>query len=190
MRGEKGHDIVRSGLEILVNLTHRGACGCDPLTGDGGRHFDADSAGILRRQGGRNRHHAARAGEYGVGTMFLPRDEAERRHCEQRFEAITAEEGQVFLGWRDVPIDNSVLGHSARDVEPVIRQMFVARGPKTPADMLEWKLFVIRKRHANEINAQQPVAKAILLRSQPVEPRGDLQRLAVGRPGRAVLRRP
>ncbi len=151
IRGEKSHQMVRSGLEILVNLTHRGACGCDPLTGDG--------AGILTQIP--HELFAAKAaelgitlpppGDYGVGTLFLPRQDDERRHCEQRFEAIVAEEGQVFLGWRDVPIDNRVLGRTARDVEPVIRQMFVARGPKTPADMLEWKLYVIRKRHAHEI---------------------------------------
>ncbi len=153
IRGEKSHEIVRSGLEILVNLTHRGACGCDPLTGDG--------AGILTQIP--HELFAAKAaelgitlpapGEYGIGTMFLPRDEAERLHCEERFEAITAVEGLIFLGWRDVPIDNSVLGRTARDVEPMIRQMFIARGPQTPADMLEWKLYVIRKLHANEIDA-------------------------------------
>jgi glutamate synthase (ferredoxin) len=153
IRGEKSHEIVRSGLEILVNLTHRGACGCDPLTGDG--------AGILTQIP--HELFAAKAaelgitlpapGEYGIGTMFLPRDEAERRHCERRFEEITAAEGLIFLGWRDVPIDNSVLGRTARDVEPMIRQMIVARGPQTPADMLEWKLYVIRKLHANEIDA-------------------------------------
>ena len=151
IRGEKSHQIVRSGLEILVNLAHRGACGCDPLTGDG--------AGILTQIP--HDFFAAKAqelgfalpapGEYGIGTIFLPRDEAERRHCLERFEAIVAEEDQEFLGWRDVPIDNNVLGQTARDVEPVIRQMFVARGAKTPLDMLEWKLYVIRKRHANEI---------------------------------------
>ncbi len=151
MRGEKSHAIVRSGLEILVNLTHRGACGCDPLTGDG--------AGILTQMP--HEFFAAKAaeigvtlpppGDFGVGTLFLPRDEAERRHCEVRMEAIVGEEGQTFLAWRDVPINNNVLGHSARDVEPVIRQFFVARGADTPADMFEWKLFVIRKRQEIEI---------------------------------------
>ncbi len=155
IRGEKSHEIVRSGLEILVNLTHRGACGCDPLTGDG--------AGILTQIP--HEFFAAKAselswslpeqGDYGIGTVFLPRDEGQRRHCEERLEQITAEEGQRFLGWRDVPIDNSVLGRTARDVEPVIRQAFIARGPNTPADMLEWKLYVIRKRHASEIADSQ-----------------------------------
>ena len=82
----------------------------------------------------------------------MPRDKAQRRACEAAFERIVAEEGQTFLGWRDVPIDNSVLGRTARDVEPVIRQVFIARGGTTPADMLEWKLYVIRKRHAIEID--------------------------------------
>ena len=151
IRGEKSHQIVRSGLEILVNLTHRGACGCDPLTGDGAgilTQIPHEFFAVKARELGIE---LPKPGEYGIGTIFLPRDDAERQHCLERFEAIVAEEGQVFLGWRDVPIDNSVLGQTARDVEPVIRQMFIARGPNTPPDMLEWKLFVIRKRHANEI---------------------------------------
>ncbi len=151
MHGKASHEIVRSGLEILVNLTHRGACGCDPLTGDG--------AGILTQIP--HDFFAAKAaevgvdlpdrGNYGLGVLFLPREDAERACCEQTFERIVAEEGQQFLGWRDVPVDNSVIGRTARDVEPVIRQVFIARGEKTPADMLEWKLYVIRKRFQKEI---------------------------------------
>src|SRR5207342_1131380 len=101
IRGEKSHQIVRSGLEILVNLTHRGACGCDPETGDG--------AGILTQLP--HRLFAAKAeelgftlpgaGDYSVGTVFLPRLEGERLHCQQRLEALIAEEGQKLLGWRD-----------------------------------------------------------------------------------------
>jgi glutamate synthase (NADPH/NADH) large chain len=151
IRGEKSHQMVRSGLEILVNLTHRGACGCDPLTGDGAGILTQIPHDLFAAKAAELGITLPPPGDYGVGTLFLPRQNDERRHCEQRFEAIVAEEGQVFLGWRDVPIDNSVLGRTARDVEPVIRQMFVARGPETPPDMLEWKLYVIRKRHAREI---------------------------------------
>src|SRR5262249_10335324 len=64
---------------------------------------------------------------------------------------ITAEEGQTFLGWRDVPVDNRDIGRTAREVEPVIRQVFIARGAKTPPDMFEWKLYVLRKRLEIEI---------------------------------------
>jgi glutamate synthase domain-containing protein 2/glutamate synthase domain-containing protein 1/glutamate synthase domain-containing protein 3 len=161
LRGEKSHSIVRSGLEILVNLTHRGACGCDPLTGDG--------AGILTQMP--HEFFAAKAaelgfalperGDYGVGAVFLPRTESERHDCEERLAAIVAEEGQTLLGWRDVPVDNAVLGRTARDVEPCIRQVFIGRGPHTPAHtaesvtslpgLFEWKLYVIRKRLENEI---------------------------------------
>jgi glutamate synthase domain-containing protein 2/glutamate synthase domain-containing protein 1/glutamate synthase domain-containing protein 3 len=155
IRGEKSHQIVRWGLEILVNLTHRGACGCDPLTGDG--------AGILTQMP--HEFFAAKAqeldfdlpapGAYGVGTVFLPRTESERRYCEERLTEIVADEGQQLLGWRDVPVDNGVLGRTARDVEPFIRQIFVARGGQTSAEMFEWKLFVIRKRLEIEIRASR-----------------------------------
>src|ERR1700683_4650221 len=92
IRGEKSHEIIRSGLEILVNLTHRGACGCDPLTGDG--------AGLLSQLP--HEFFAAKAveagcelppaGDYGVGTVFLPRTEDERRWCQERLAKIVAEE--------------------------------------------------------------------------------------------------
>ncbi len=151
IRGQKSHQIVRSGLEILVNLTHRGACGCDPLTGDGAgilmqipHDFFVAKAGELGIQ-------LPSRGDYGVGVIFLPRDESERRRCEEEFEKVVAEEGQQFLGWRDVPVDSSVLGRTAHAVEPTIRQMFVARGKNTPAEMFEWKLYVIRRRHFNAI---------------------------------------
>jgi glutamate synthase domain-containing protein 2/glutamate synthase domain-containing protein 1/glutamate synthase domain-containing protein 3 len=143
--GQASHDIIRSGLQILVNLTHRGACGCDPLTGDG--------AGILTQLPHDYYQSVAReagfelppAGDYGTGLVFLPRDEAERRWCEDRLAQSVADEGQRLLGWRDVPIDNACIGHTARAVEPVIRQVFIGRGASTPRDLLEWKLYVIRK---------------------------------------------
>src|SRR5262249_1722954 len=85
--------------------------------------------------------------DWGVGMVFLPRDESERRYCEQTFERVVAEEGQQLLGWRDVPIDNSLLGGTALKVEPVIRQILIGRGESTPdAGALEWKLYVIGKR--------------------------------------------
>jgi len=151
IRGEKSHQIVRSGLEILVNLTHRGACGCDPLTGDGAGILTQIPHEFFQAKATELGITLPERGDYGIGALFLPRDAAERRHCEERFEHFVAEEGQTFLGWRDVPVNSSVLGHTAHDVEPVIRQMFIGRGAKTPPDMFEWKLFVIRKLHARDI---------------------------------------
>src|SRR5580692_4294868 len=146
LHGRRSHDIIRSGLQILVNLTHRGACGCDPLTGDG--------AGILMQMPHEFFEVKCRelgfglppAGDYGAGMIFLPQDAEERAWCERRLEELIAEEGQQLLGWRDVPVDNTHSGQTARDVEPVFRQVFIGRGCETPADMLEWKLYVIRKR--------------------------------------------
>jgi glutamate synthase domain-containing protein 2/glutamate synthase domain-containing protein 1/glutamate synthase domain-containing protein 3 len=151
MKGQKSHDIVRKGLQILVNLTHRGACGCDALTGDGAGILTQIPHNFFATQAKSLGFDLPAIGDYGLGTVFFPRDEKERAHCAQRLEQIIREEGQTFLGWREVPVDNNVLGKSARDVEPAILQVFIARGEKTPRDMLEWKLFVIRKRLEIEI---------------------------------------
>ena len=123
MRGQPSREIVQRGLDILKNLEHRGACGCDPQTGDG--------AGILTQMPHRFFAEICRdlgvrlpePGAYGVGTVFLPRKEEERAWCEAALERFTAEEGQQFLCWRDVPVRNELLGRVARAVEPVIRQV-------------------------------------------------------------------
>ncbi|MEX0675534.1 MAG: glutamate synthase large subunit [Pirellulales bacterium] len=151
IRGEKSHQIIRWGQEILVNLTHRGACGCDPLTGDGAGILTQMPHEFFQAKAAELAISLPERGDYGIGVVFLPVDEAERRFCVQQFERIVAEEGQVVLGWRDVPVENSVLGRTARDVEPVIRQALVARGKNTPPEMFEWKLYVIRRRHDNTI---------------------------------------
>jgi glutamate synthase domain-containing protein 2/glutamate synthase domain-containing protein 1/glutamate synthase domain-containing protein 3 len=151
LHGRKSHAIVRQGLEVLENLTHRGACGCDPLTGDG--------AGILMQMP--HEFFAAvtpqagiklpPSGDYSVGNVFLPPSEGDREACEQFFEKICREEGLEFLGWRTVPTDNRSIGGTAREVEPVVRQAFVGRGKKVSRDHFEWKLFVVRKRFGIEI---------------------------------------
>ncbi len=150
MHGRRSHQIVRGGLEILVNLTHRGACGCDPLTGDGAGILTQIPHEFLTAAAAEVGITLPALGEYGVGNVFLPNTLDQRQYCEQRFEALVAEEGLQLLGWRDVPIDNKDIGPLARDVEPFIRQVYVGRGQVAP-DMLEWKLFVVRKRHELEI---------------------------------------
>ena len=146
IKGRKSHEIVRRGLEILVNLTHRGATGCDPLTGDGAGIITQIPHDFFAAKAEEAGFKLPAPGEYGIGFVFLPNDEAERKFCIDLLEKFIAEEGQTLLGWRDVPVDNEHIGWSARDVEPVMKQIFIARGKNTPADMLEWKLFVIRKR--------------------------------------------
>ncbi|HEX2477069.1 MAG TPA: glutamate synthase subunit alpha, partial [Lacipirellulaceae bacterium] len=155
INGEKTHEIVRKGLEILINLSHRGACGCDPLTGDGAGILVQIPHAFFASQTAELGFALPAAGDYGIAMCFLPRDEAERRHCQDRLEKITSEEGQRFLGWRDVPVNSEEIGWLARNSEPTIRQAFIARGEQTPPDLLEWKLYVIRKRLENEIRGSQ-----------------------------------
>ena len=151
MKGLQSHKIVQAGLEILVNLTHRGACGCDPLTGDGAGILTQMPHNFLTIKAAECGITLPNLGDYGAGLVFLPGDAAQRQQCEQRFEKIVAEEGLNILGWRDVPTDNRDIGRSAKDVEPFVRQVFIARGKNTSTEMFEWKLYVVRKRLELEI---------------------------------------
>jgi glutamate synthase (ferredoxin) len=146
MHGKKSRQIIRQGLEILVNLTHRGACGCDPLTGDGAGILIQIPDTFFRAQAEPLGIKLPPPCDYAVGNIFFPPKDDERLTYEALLERICAEEGQKFLGWRDVPTDNADIGRTARDVEPRIRQAIIARGDATPRDMFEWKLYVIRKR--------------------------------------------
>ncbi len=147
MKGVRSHDIVRKGLQILQNLTHRGACGCDPLTGDGAGLLLQIPHEFLKQACKPLRIALPAPGQYGVGMVFLPRNVRERNVCLETFEKIIHEEGQKFLGWRTVPVDENAPGPVAREVMPEIRQIFIGagRGVNDPAT-LERKLYVIRKR--------------------------------------------
>jgi len=150
--GTKSHRIVRQGLEVLENLTHRGAAGCDPLTGDGAGILVQIPQGFFEAVASEAGIELPAAGEWGLGTIFLPPSIEQRNKAEAFFEQVCREEGQRFLGWRDVPVKNELIGKTARDVEPTIRQAFISRGAGTPAELFEWKLFVIRKRFGIEID--------------------------------------
>src|SRR5438876_12239863 len=128
IKGRKSHAIIDQGLKILVNLTHRGATGADPLQGDGAGILLQMPDAFLRRACGRQGLTLPAAGQYGVGMVFLPKEPASRMACEQEIERAVASEGQVLLGWRDVPTSNAGLSERTKEVEPVIRQVFIARG--------------------------------------------------------------
>ncbi len=146
IKGLASHDRVSQGLQILENLTHRGAVGADPLAGDGAGILIQIPDAFLRKALEKSRITLPPAGEYGVGMLFLPRDEKARAACEKVIADRIKAEGQTLLGWRDVPVDNSGLGESVKAVEPVVRQVFIGRGKKTAdQDAFERKLFVIRK---------------------------------------------
>ena len=154
IKGTKSHDIVDQGLQILRNLTHRGAVGADPLAGDGAGILIQIPDQFFRREMARQGIALPPVGEYGVGMVFLPQEPASRLACEEEIERSIKREGQRLLGWRDVPRDSSGLGDSVRKIEPVIRQVFVARGPGvTVSDALERKLYIIRKSSGHAIQA-------------------------------------
>jgi len=147
MKSRKSHQIIQQGLQILLNLEHRGACGCEDNTGDGAGILIQMPDRFLRDECDRLRIRLPESGDYAAGTIFLPSIAADRTRCEQLFEQIVREEGQQVLGWRDVPTDDSPIGATAKNSEPVVRQVFVARGVNTAAGIpFERKLYVIRKR--------------------------------------------
>ncbi|MER2527685.1 MAG: glutamate synthase large subunit [Candidatus Competibacter denitrificans] len=162
IKNRKSHQPIRQGLEILANLGHRGAVGADPLAGDGAGILLQLPDAFLRAECAAQGIELPAFGDYAVATVFLPRDGLVRGHSEAALERTVAAEGQIFLGWRDVPTDNSCLGRSVRPTEPVIRQAFVQRGPNCPdTAAFERKLFVIRKQthHAiwdRELLSRQP----------------------------------
>jgi glutamate synthase (NADPH/NADH) large chain len=156
IKGKKSHDIIRQGLTILKNLTHRGAVGADPLAGDGAGLLLQIPDAFLRKECARLAIPLPEPEHYGVGMLFLPRDGKSRRRCEEILIRFTESEGQSVLGWRDVPVDNTGIGDTVKAVEPVIRQVFVGRG-RNCADQqaFERKLFVIRKQVENAVREAQ-----------------------------------
>ncbi len=145
IKGKKSHDIVRKGLQVLENLTHRGAQGSDPCTGDGAGILLQVPHTFLKRVAGDVGVSLPDVGEYGVGQLFLPPHTESRRLCEKLFTEILAEEGLRLLGWRDVPVKSDQIGTQARTTEPFMRQIFIARDALNEAQF-ERKLYVIRKR--------------------------------------------
>jgi len=147
IKGERSHDIIAKALQVLANLTHRGACGCDPTSGDGAGILIQIPHEFLRREALKCGIELPAPGHYGVGQVFLPRDGAKRTACEAAFEKIVREEGQRILGWRTVPVIESACGEIARRGLPEIRQVFIGPGSEiTDQEALERKLYVIRKR--------------------------------------------
>jgi glutamate synthase (NADPH/NADH) large chain len=156
IKNRKSHAIVANGIRILLNLAHRGAVAADPLAGDGAGLLVQLPDKLFRAEAKRLGFRLPKPGAYGVGMMFLPRNEATRQACEETLAYYVAAEGQTVLGWRDVPVDSSVLGESIKPIEPVIRQIFIGRGANCPdVDAFERKLFVIRKQTHLSIRARK-----------------------------------
>lgn len=150
IKGEKTHSIVKKGIEILVNLTHRGAVGADTKTGDGAGimlqipdeffRITCDNLGIELPE----------EGKYAVGMVFLPKEIALSNQCEGILERAVEEEGQKVLGWREVPRDNRSIGQTAKGSEPIIKQFFIGSNCDSQVEF-ERKLYIIRKKSESEV---------------------------------------
>jgi glutamate synthase domain-containing protein 2/glutamate synthase domain-containing protein 1/glutamate synthase domain-containing protein 3 len=151
IRGEKSHAIVEKGIEVLTHLEHRGACGCDPETGDGAGVLIQIPHEYFVRECATQGIALPEPGGYAIGMVFLPVGKLERLQCEGVVEKISQEEGLEVLGWRDTPVDGSAIGRVARGSQPYIEQVFL----KTPTPLeeaaFERKLYIIRRRIENEI---------------------------------------
>src|SRR5579883_115755 len=181
LAGEKSHEIIEKGLQILINLAHRGACGCDPETGDGAgvlieipHEFFTRECGFL----------LPKAGSYGVGMMFLPVEPHQRLLCEGIVEKIAQDEGLKILGWRDTPVDADAIGRHARATQPYIEQLFLGAPAGMDQDELERRLYIIRRRCEREIDdeffyvpsmsSRTIVYKGLMLAPQIAQFYGDL----------------
>jgi glutamate synthase (NADPH/NADH) large chain/glutamate synthase (ferredoxin) len=155
IKGTKSHDIVKNALKILENLDHRGAVGADKLMGDGAGILIQLPDALYREEMAAQGVMLPPPGEYGVGMIFLPKEHASRLACEQEMERAVKAEGQVLLGWRDVPVNRDMpMSPTVRAKEPILRQVFIGRGNDVIVqDALERKLYVIRKTASANIQA-------------------------------------
>jgi glutamate synthase (NADPH/NADH) large chain len=153
IKGERSNEIVRDGLQMLANLDHRGARGADPLVGDGAGVLIQIPDELLRDWAHDNSVTLPVSGNYAVAMCFLPQDAESRDVAVARLERFIQIEGQILLGWRDVPTDTTGLGEAVLESLPVVRQAIVARGPRVPdQDAFERKILTIRKQTQNPLN--------------------------------------
>ncbi len=152
IKGRKSHDIITQGLQILVNLDHRGAVGADPLMGDGAGCLIQMPDGLFADWARTAGKRLPKSGRYAVAMCFLPRDEGARAYAIERFEHVVAQEGQIMVGWRDVPTDLTGLGEAVIASMPVIRQAIIEASPRiSDQDAFERKILAIRKQILNNI---------------------------------------
>src|SRR5262252_3626908 len=155
LRAHPNHKIIEHGLQILENLTHRGAVGADPLSGDGAGILVQIPHAFLREVTAPLRIKLPEPGHYAIGHLFLPRNRAQRIYCESVVARVCDAEGLKLIGWRDVPIDNSCISASVIETEPTHRQVFIGRGPDIEDESeFERRLYILRKVISNTINGE------------------------------------
>ena len=155
IKGKPSHEIIKKGIQVLANLAHRGASGCDPQTGDGAGILIQIPHSYYVRECSKLGFTLPRTGEYGVGMLFLPVERSSRLVCEETIEKVVHEEGLEILGWRDTPVNPDAIGQMARSSMPCIRQVFIQGSLPMDRDRLERKLYVVMKRVENQIAASE-----------------------------------
>lgn len=162
VKGKKSHDIITQGLEVLRRLSHRGATGADPKTGDGAGILIQMPHDFLVEECTKSRIDLPLPGEYACGLVFLPRDTLEEAYCKEVFAKVIKQEGQILLGWRKVPVDDSDIGKTAKVTQPLIEQVFIKRRQNIVKEedaiihdslSFERKLYIIRKRIENTVRS-------------------------------------
>jgi glutamate synthase (NADPH/NADH) large chain len=162
MKGRKSHAIIEQALTVLENLMHRGATGSEENTGDGAGILIQLPDRFLRASCESQGLNLPPVGDYGAGLVFLPQDPEQAEECVRTIEALVVEEGQRVLGWRQVPVDDSMIGPTASSAEPGFRQIFIGRSEGViDADAFERKLYVIRKRAEHGIWSSELSEKAL-----------------------------
>src|SRR5688572_24673074 len=160
IKGKASHQIVSDALQMLENMNHRGACGCETDSGDGAGILVRMPDSFLREKCAQIGINLPKQGQYAMGMMFLPRDPASRAQCEAIFERIAREYEMVVLGWRDVPVDGRYVGRTPKKTEPKIRQVFLGMGERffMKADF-ERRLYLVRQRAENAIEFDASLPK-------------------------------
>src|SRR5665811_2081473 len=155
LKGRKSHQIIEYGLQILENLTHRGAAGADPRDGDGAGMLVQIPHAFFQEVCPPLNIKLPEPGHYAVGQMFMPSNQAQRIYCESVVERVVDAEGLKLLGWRNVPTDNATLSPEVVESEPTHRQVFIGRGPDMKDDdEFERRLYLLRKVINNTINGE------------------------------------
>ena len=160
INGNKEHSIIQDGLKILENLTHRGAVGSDPTIGDGAGLLLQIPDLFLREECLKLDINLPEVGKYAVIQIFLPKELNKQKYCEEVFEELIKDSGEIFLGWRNVPIIDKAVSNSVNSSSPIIKQGFVASSKfNLDQDAFERKVYVIRKQFSNTLRDDKYLKK-------------------------------
>ena len=164
IKSKASFKITEDALEMLSRMGHRGACGCEANTGDGAGILTNIPHDFFFQEIQSQFSVSVKAGNYGVGNIFLPQDDKERQHCISIVEKTIENEGQILIGWRDVPVDaiKADVGDTARNSQPVIKQLIIGSAEDIDNDAFEGALYIIKKHISKVIRTDESLSQALL----------------------------